>query len=39
VRLWVLRNRVHNQTHIAGYVFLDANDNGVEEANKTTPRR
>jgi hypothetical protein len=35
VRLWVLRNRVAVDTRVQGYVFLDENANGVEEANET----
>ena len=35
VRLWVQRNRVEAKTRIGGYVFLDANGNGIEEASET----
>jgi hypothetical protein len=35
VRLWVLRNRVQVNSRLGGYVFLDVNANGAEDATET----
>lgn len=36
VRLWVLREETRPNTMVEGYVFLDENGNGKEDANETT---
>ena len=36
VRLWVQRNRVNVDSALGGYIFLDENGNGVEDAGETT---
>ncbi|MCB0064352.1 MAG: hypothetical protein KDE19_19645, partial [Caldilineaceae bacterium] len=36
VRLWVLREETRPNTMVEGYVFLDENGNGIEDANETT---
>jgi len=36
VRLWVLHDKVHVDTRVSGTVFLDANQNGVQDAGETT---
>jgi hypothetical protein len=36
VRMWVMRHRAEPKTIIEGYVFLDDNGNGVEDAGENT---